>query len=278
MDIQRPPDGRTKLFSNVHVDAVPLGSAVTVTQHECCVVVKGGQPVGKLDAGRWALDPGGVPFLQGCVEPGNHLGTLDLVFITTIHVQGTQFGGRLGRMLERESGASAQVMATGVYTIKVSDPFAVARSAASSPDSDAFLRNVSARLVKAAQGTLQRGFANGQLTFDRIDQQIFEFTPKIVAATSAQLTSEGVQLAEIERIAVHLQDQQPGQPAAAGSAPVAQPAPGPMPAPAPAAPPEKKKGKSKVALIGCIVAVVLGLPILVLLLAGLAGAVYWFLG
>ncbi len=280
MDVARPVELEERLFAVQRLATAPVGTTVTVKANECCIVLKNGRSLIRLDAGRWTLDPATAPFLGGCVEPGGHMGTLDLVFVDQRQVSMMRFGGRLGELRDGATGEVATAFVLGAYDLDPTDPSAIAAVAVTNPDAHAFMSMIGARLVQAAQTVVGGGLASGQLTFDGIPEALGSLAGQITPEASEQVSGFGVRVTSVAKLAINLNDRRagpgqgqpgPAQPVTSGLHGLAgtsgtQEMGGGI---------ERKAGeKSRRMVIGCVIAAVVSIVLAVVVTVGAAAALY----
>jgi membrane protease subunit (stomatin/prohibitin family) len=108
-----------------HTDrTIPMKAQVTVAADEVALFFRDGQFKGQLAPGRHTMETSNIPFLDQLVDwgTGGNVWTAEIFFVTTREIPGQKFGGKIGKILDPQSGLPIEMMVNGTYSIKVLDP------------------------------------------------------------------------------------------------------------------------------------------------------------
>jgi membrane protease subunit (stomatin/prohibitin family) len=103
---------------------IPTKAQVTVEADECALFFKDGKLVGQLGPGRHAMETANIPFLGQLIDwgTGGNLWKAEIFFVTTREIPNQKFGGKIGKILDPQSGIPVELMVNGSYSIRVLDP------------------------------------------------------------------------------------------------------------------------------------------------------------
>ena len=119
------PDPAKGFVVYKHTDrTVPMKAQLTVAADEVALFFRDGQFKGQLGPGRHTMETSNIPFLDQLVDwgTGGNLWIAEIFFVTTRELPGQKFGGKIGKVLDPQSGLPIEVMVNGTYSLRVLDP------------------------------------------------------------------------------------------------------------------------------------------------------------
>lgn len=119
------PDHAKGLVVYKHPDkTIPMKAQLTVEPDEVALFFRDGQYKGQLGTGRHTMETSNIPFLDQLVDwgTGGNLWIAEVFFVTTREIPNQKFGGKIGKVLDPQSGIPVELMVNGTYSIKVIDP------------------------------------------------------------------------------------------------------------------------------------------------------------
>jgi membrane protease subunit (stomatin/prohibitin family) len=124
MAIARPDHAKGFVVYKHPDRTIPMKAQVTVDADEIALFFRDGQFKGQLAPGRHTMETSNVPFLDQLVDwgTGGNLWIAEIFFVTTRELPGQKFGGKIGKVLDPQSGLPIELMVNGTYSIRVIDP------------------------------------------------------------------------------------------------------------------------------------------------------------
>jgi membrane protease subunit (stomatin/prohibitin family) len=119
------PDHAKGFVVYKHTDStIPMKAQLTVEADEVALFFRDGQFKGQLGPGRHTMETSNIPFLDQLVDwgTGGNLWIAEVFFVTTRELPGQKFGGKIGKILDPQSGLPIELMVNGTYSIRVIDP------------------------------------------------------------------------------------------------------------------------------------------------------------
>jgi membrane protease subunit (stomatin/prohibitin family) len=119
------PDAAKGLVVYKHPDkTIPMKAQLTVEPDEVALFFRDGLYKGQLGPGRHTMETSNIPFLDQLVDwgTGGNLWIAEIYFVTTREMPNHKFGGKIGKILDPQSGIPVELMVNGTYSIRVIDP------------------------------------------------------------------------------------------------------------------------------------------------------------
>jgi membrane protease subunit (stomatin/prohibitin family) len=123
MAVARPDEAKDFVVWKHPDSTIPMKAQLTVEPDEVALFFRDGQFKGQLAAGRHTMETSNIPFLDQLVDwgTGGNLWIAEVFFVTTREVPGQKFGGKIGKVLDPQSGLPVELMVNGQYSIRVID-------------------------------------------------------------------------------------------------------------------------------------------------------------
>jgi membrane protease subunit (stomatin/prohibitin family) len=124
MAIARPDEAKQLVIYKHPDPTIPMKAQLTVGADEVALFFKDGKFVGQLPAGRHTMETSNIPFLDQLVDwgTGGNLWKAEVYFVSTREIANQKFGGKVGKILDPQSGLPIELMVNGTYSVRVIDP------------------------------------------------------------------------------------------------------------------------------------------------------------
>ena len=124
MAIARPDQAKGFVVYKHPDRTIPMKAQVTVDADEIALFFRDGQFKGQLAPGRHTMETSNIPFLDQLVDwgTGGNLWIAEIFFVTTRELPGQKFGGKIGKVLDPQSGLPIELMVNGTFSLRVIDP------------------------------------------------------------------------------------------------------------------------------------------------------------
>ena len=123
MAVARPDQAKGFVVYKHPDRTIPMKAQVTVDADEVALFFRDGQFKGQLAPGRHTMETSNIPFLDQLVDwgTGGNLWIAEIFFVTTRELPGQKFGGKIGKVLDPQSGLPIELMVNGTYSLRVLD-------------------------------------------------------------------------------------------------------------------------------------------------------------
>lgn len=184
-------------------EAPPVGASVVVQGHEQAVFVAGGQPIGAVGPGRYALDPTQWPAVAPWVDAAADVLRIGIFFVTTGGAWFLDLDAPVGAVTGLGSGRAGYFHVTGRVGLRVADSVAVVRALLLDGGDFAaryatWTRDAGRLLADTAHGMLLQG------TLDpaRSSSAVFAVGRHALPGLRGRLSPEGLDVLDLESFAL----------------------------------------------------------------------------
>lgn len=209
--VARHDSSRNEWVWKFPAETLPLGVPLTVEMNDSAVFVHNGRVIGVLQAGRYVLDPGVLPFLQMVMPEGGQM-RVEIYFLETLHL----FKMHEPRPINTPNGSTWTVNVDVEATLTVRDPAYVVSMMVNSGNPSGLEPHIRGRIAQGVVAAIENGLQQSSVPIGSIAQSILPtFGPAILSPIVAEL-GNGFTFEQIAFVQLPIDE---GDPGAGGAAP-----------------------------------------------------------